>query len=147
MKNNNSMARFLKGLLSFIFFIVVVTTVMMLFSIDTVKSMITRISITAIFLVIIYDLRIIIDTVIRKNPFILNNVKRFKRIEYLIFLLGLVDIIVNFNNGKGALLIGTPYGNIHFDTLLYFVIGGMALILAQVFQLAIELKEENDLTI
>jgi hypothetical protein len=109
--------------------------------------MIIKISVMGIFLTSIYYLRKIVNTVIEKSPFLLENVKRFRRIGYLIFLLGLVDVISNFNKSEGSLLIGTPYGNIHTSVLLYFIIGGMAFILSEVFQLAVEIKKENDLTI
>jgi amino acid transporter len=148
MKKNRSIAPFLKGLLNFTFYFgIIITLIISLFSFETISSMIIKISVMGIFLTSIYYLRKIVNTVIEKSPFLLENVKRFRRIGYLIFLLGLVDVISNFNKSEGSLLIGTPYGNIHTSVLLYFIIGGMAFILSEVFQLAVEIKKENDLTI
>ncbi len=148
MKKNKSIAPFLKVLLNFVFYLgIFVTAVLSIFSVGTVQTMIIKISVMCIFLTAIHYLRKIVDTVIKKEPFLPQNVNRFKRIGYLIFTLGFIDIISNFNNSEGSLIIGTPYGNIHTSVLLYFVIGGMAFILSEVFQSAIHIKEENELTI
>ncbi|CCQ98053.1 conserved membrane hypothetical protein [[Clostridium] ultunense Esp] len=98
-------------------------------------------------LYVLYSLKKIILTIEDKKPFDCKNIKRFNNIAKSIFLFGLIQSISKLPSQKGFLLIGIPNFNIHADILIYIILGCLALVLGQVFKLAIEIKDENDLTI
>lgn len=98
-------------------------------------------------LYILYSLKKIILTIEDKKPFDYKNVKRFNHISKSIFLFGLIQSINKLPSQKGFLLVGISNFNIHADILIYIILGCLALVLGEVFKLAIEIKDENDLTI
>lgn len=99
-----------------------------------------------IYFLIIYNLRKIVYS-INLTPFCSDNVKRFKIIGYCIFSLSIVDAIVNFKAHSGFEICSTKYGSLKGSFFLFLVLACMAFVLAEVFQKAIEIKEENDLTV
>lgn len=112
-----------------------------------VLQTILRLILGGAILYILYSLKEIILTIEDKKPFDYKNVKRFNHIAKSIFLFGLIQSINKLPSQKGFLLIGMPNFNIHADILIYIILGCLALVLGEVFKLAIEIKDENDLTI
>ncbi|WP_138206759.1 DUF2975 domain-containing protein [Haloimpatiens lingqiaonensis] len=102
-------------------------------------------------MIILYNLRKIMDSVIKMEPFVRQNVKSLTIISISCFTIAFCYLINFFINVK--------YGNYHFiyidkagihtdmEFLIFFFAGCFILVLANVFQKAVEVKEENDLTI
>ncbi len=89
-------------------------------------------------MIILFDIRHIFNTLGRRNPFMMDNVKSFKRIAAaslaIAFMYGLK--IIFFNSFLTIIL------------AMVFVIAGLfCIIIAEVFHQAVMVKEENDLTI
>lgn len=155
MKNKSSMAGFLHSLLGFIWWGLIVLTVILVFipgarPVGTAASLqdnILTITTAAVILFAIFRLRQILASIINKNPFNRENVERFKQLGYLIFLVGVIDTVITFPAPGKTLLIGTPYGGITPEIFIYIILGFLALTLAEVFSQALQIKEENELTI
>ena len=96
---------------------------------------------------ICYSLKKIIKNIKIKNIFIMENVKRFKIIGGYVIIFGIIYSIFSSANKGGISII--KIGNTGFgpETFLYLILGGLAFILAYIFEEAIRLKEEQDLTI
>ena len=102
----------------------------------------------SLILYILISLKLIVKTIRQNNPFCTENIKRFKTIGYSIFIIGVLNAVLNFpGNNDGANLIATPYGSIKFGIFIYIVLGFLALVLAEVFAEAARIKNENDMTI
>ena len=89
-------------------------------------------------LIILYNIRRILKTLGRKNPFMADNVKSLKHIAIASFTIALLYLakIVFFNSFLTIIMV------------MVFVIAGLfSIILAEVFHQAVKVKEENDLTI
>lgn len=156
MKNNNFVTGVLDKLLLIVWWGMLFITIAV--SIDKITGsevkgnlfygLFVKILVVAIYLYAIAKLRGILNTVLNKEPFTEQNIKRFKNIGYAVFAAGVINAIVNFPEAmEGSLLVGTPYGGIRTDILIYIIFGCLALILAEVFKQALIIKEENDLTI
>lgn len=97
---------------------------------------------------IIMNLRRIILSVLNKNPFIDQNVVRFRRIGYNTLILAIAGAIMNGQNDTGTKIIHIkPIFSLNPELLLTIIFGVLALVLAEVFRMALEIKNENDLTI
>ncbi|MCD3244803.1 DUF2975 domain-containing protein [Clostridium botulinum C] len=108
------------------------------------------VGITCIFFIIL-ELRKIVLTLIKGNPFVWLNVKALKRISLECFIIAscyIVNFIVNFGENKYKFIYLDSKG-IHTDTepIIFILAGVFIAILANVFKTAIEYKEENDFTI
>ena len=89
-------------------------------------------------LMILYNLRRILKTLGRKNPFMADNVKSLQYIAVSSFIIAVLYIVkVIFFNSFLTIIMA-----------MVFVIAGLfTIILAEVFHQAVKVKEENDLTI
>jgi hypothetical protein len=103
------------------------------------------------FLLIVYELRKIFKSLTIKEPFITENVRRFRIIGVSIIFIGIFDFIYNINkygiNGFYILHMDAQGFSSRCGVLIYVFLGIMALVLAEIFKSAIEMKEENNLTI
>jgi hypothetical protein len=103
------------------------------------------------FLLIVYELRKIFKSLTVKEPFIMENVRRFRVIGISIIFIGIFDFIYNINkygiNGFYILHMDAQGVFSRCGVLIYVFLGIMALVLAEIFKSAIEMKEENNLTI
>lgn len=106
----------------------------------------------SIYLIITWNLLKIVYS-IESTPFTLKNVKSFKAIGYLMVLLSFIDAIANFKKPSTSnfILLRMQIHNqpicINGSCLFYLILGLLSLVLAEVFKKAIEIKDENDLTI
>ncbi|MGF7060439.1 DUF2975 domain-containing protein [Brassicibacter mesophilus] len=101
--------------------------------------LIILLSVTGILaLIIVNEIRKIFNTLKRKDPFVLGNVKSLKRMGIAAFLISFAYIFkIIFYNSFMTVIV-----------LMVFVIAGFfSIILAEVFRQAVIFKEENDLTI
>lgn len=101
--------------------------------------LIALLSVTGVLaLIIVNEIRKIFNTLKRKDPFVLGNVKSLKRMGIASFLISFAYIFkIIFYNSFMTVIV-----------LMVFVIAGFfSIILAEVFRQAVIFKEENDLTI
>ena len=102
-------------------------------------------------ILILFNLRKIVSSLINVTPFIKDNVLCLKRISLLSFLISICYAINFVINGqyKNFSIAYVDNSGIHTDIefLIFFFAGWFILILSQVFKQAVEAKEENELTI
>lgn len=99
---------------------------------------------------IAHELIRINDTIIRKVPFVEENVKRMKKIATYLFLISLYVFIKDWAKFKGHIFVyNFNHNGLNTDSecLIFVLIGVLVLILAKIFETAIKIKNENDLTI
>lgn len=102
-------------------------------------------------LAILYYLRKIVCTLIKVTPFVSDNVRSMERISICCFIIT-SNYIINFFCNRQYTdfdIITYDYTGIHtdFEAVIFFFAGCFILILSKVFQQAVQVKEENDLTI
>ncbi len=100
---------------------------------------------------IILNLRKILDSLIHENPFIIDNVKRLKKIAFECFIITfcyITNFIINLNY-KDFEFVSIDAKGIHTDMefLIFLFSGCFILVLSNIFEHAVLVKEENDLTI
>lgn len=108
------------------------------------------IGVVCIFLIVI-ELRKIVITLIKTNPFVWSNVTSLKRISVECFIIAACyfgNLVLSFGKEKYRFIYLDAKG-IHTDTepIIFILAGIFIAILAGVFKKAIEYKEENDFTI
>lgn len=100
---------------------------------------------------IVFHLIKIVDSLIKVNPFVKQNVISLKKISIDCFIICGNYIINFFINGlyKNFHIIEIDLKGIHTDCefMLFFFAACFLLILSHVFDQAVEAKEENDFTI
>ncbi len=155
-----SVSSFLRKTVNVIWYIslvLIVPNVVMLFS-PTVFSNIREFLITILyeiafiaFLIIIYQLRKIFKSLTLKEPFTMENVKSFRIIGISIIFIGLFDLIYNVSNyginGFYILHLDEQGISSRCGVVIFLFLGIMALVLGEIFKSAMEIKEENNLTI
>lgn len=145
---------FLNGFLN----VVMVFMIMLLFTfsgfiiikdktMNDIISLIGMVLLFSGFFVITIYLKCIVKSIRQKDPFNLNNVRYFKNIGYIIFAIGIIEAIGNYPNSTGIAIIGTSNGSIKPIFFLYLVLSILSFILSDVFRMAMEIKDENDLTV
>lgn len=89
-------------------------------------------------LMILNETRKIFKTLNRHNPFMMDNVKSLKRVSIACFVISAAYIVkMIFYNSIFTMIV-----------MMGFIIAGLfAVIISEVFKQAVEVKEENDLTI
>ena len=148
--NNQSLTRFTKYLLDFMYYAGILVTLTLPFSIkfygkynsyfrENYFSLLVVLFLSGIFAVlIIHELRKMFRTVLNDNCFITENVKSLERMSIYSFFIAVITACRLFIYITPAVLI----------TILVFVIAGLfSKVLAQVFDKAVQYKLENDLTI
>lgn len=83
------------------------------------------------------------------NIFIKANVKRFRQIGYLLFLNLIINYVSMLFNGVTGMrfLDVAPGVFITSGMTVYFIVGLLCFVIADAFDQAIKIKEDNDLTI
>lgn len=87
---------------------------------------------------LVNEIRKIFKTLNRRNPFMMDNVKSLNRIGWSCFVIAVAYILKIFLYNSVLTVI---------ITMVFIIAGLFAVVLAEVFRQAIEVKEENDLTI
>ncbi|MDS1002208.1 DUF2975 domain-containing protein [Clostridium sporogenes] len=111
-----------------------------------VYDFLVHLIINVIYLIISWDLLKIVSS-IHSTLFTSKNVKSFKIIGYLMILLSIIDGIVNFKKKSNIEIISTGYGSLKGSCIFYLILGLLSLVLAEIFKKAVQIKDENDLTI
>jgi hypothetical protein len=89
-------------------------------------------------LLIVYEMRRIFKTLNRRNPFMMDNVISLKHMSMASFAISAAYVVkIFFYNSFLTVIIA----------MVFLIAGLFALILSEVFRQAVEVKEENDLTI
>ncbi|AKA70060.1 hypothetical protein CSCA_2935 [Clostridium scatologenes] len=90
-------------------------------------------------------------TLIEKNPFVMNNVKSMRNIALNIFIIGLYIFIkdrLKFGHQYFFVFHSDQYGPYcDMDFLIFIIIGIFMIILAEMFNQCIKIKQDHDLTI
>ncbi len=87
---------------------------------------------------LVNEIRKIFKTLNRRNPFMLDNVKSLNRVGVACFIIAVAYLVkIFFYNSVLTAII----------TMVFIIAGLFSVVLAEVFRQAIEVKEENDLTI
>ena len=115
--------------------------------ITLVMSTLLQFSFFCICFYMTYQLKYSIASIKMGEPFCLNTIKRFHIIATCIFILGAFDVFINIQSHSGFRLIDTPWFVLKPTSFIYILLGSLALILAEVFQMALRIKKEHDLTI
>ncbi|MBF8983203.1 DUF2975 domain-containing protein [Lutibacter sp. B2] len=159
---NSSLASLLKIMLSSILVIGVIMFIYIskgvITSNDLQIGMFRKTLIYSLFLVgtislilIVYNLRKIVHSLVKADPFIRENVKSLSNISIECFIITACYLINFFINPKYTEfnLITIDMKGIHTDMefFIFFFAGCFILILSKVFERAVEVKEENDFTI
>ena len=100
---------------------------------------------------IVYNLRKMFKTLITRDPFVRENVRNLKNIwigSFIISTCYFINFFIN-PNLKDFEIIYIDSKGIHTDLefFIFFFAGLFILVLEKVFKVAVEYKEENDLTI
>lgn len=110
------------------------------------QNILSTFIISLIYLLIVLDLRKIIYST-NVTPFCSNNVMRFKRIGYSMFLMAIIDGIINFHVKSNFTLFGTESASLKPSFFMYLIIACIAFVLSGIFEKAVEIKNENDFTV
>ena len=89
-------------------------------------------------LALVHEIRKVFKNINKRNPFIIDNVKSFKRMSLASFIISIAYIIK---------VIFFPSILTIIMTMVFIIAGLFLLILSEVFHQAVIVKEENDLTI
>lgn len=115
--------------------------------VDRPSLILIALSVILLILLILYMLKLIVRSVAENNPFVETNIQRFRYIGYATFVIGVLDAIGNFPGHSGMDFIAVEAGSIKAATFLYIVVGSLALLLAEIFAAARDIKLENDMTV
>ncbi len=99
-----------------------------------------------IYFLVVYNLRKIVYSS-NSTPFSFDNVRRFKQIGYYMILMAVIDGIVNWKRESNFNFIGTQSGSLKGSFFMYVILAFIALVLSEIFEKAVEIKKENDLTV
>lgn len=94
---------------------------------------------------IIILLQQVVKTVALKDPFCRANVKRFRAIGYAVFTIGALITVIDYphRGDAGFQLIGTQYGGLGPEILIFILLGCFALLLSEIFAEASSIKESD----
>lgn len=102
-----------------------------------------------LFSVILYKIHTIIKS-LSSNPFTENNIKNFKIIYRCMMIITLLNGLFTYplySPDTGLEILKTSYGKLKPSCILYFVLAVVSLTLSYIFEKAVEIKNENDLTV
>lgn len=109
---------------------------------NSIVSLIGMLAVGISYLMIIVSLTDIVNSS-KVNIFISENVKKFKRIGYLLF----VSLILKYVIAICNLLEGMTISDAVQNTEIYIIAGLLCFVIADAFEKAIKIKEENEFTV
>ncbi|MCH3964119.1 MAG: DUF2975 domain-containing protein [Clostridium sp.] len=99
-------------------------------------------------LLIIYELKNIMGKITETKIFNLDNVKSFSRIGAYTFILGAIYMIGDIVNKNFHIIYAfNKDGSLKLDIFVFIIVGCTFLTISEVLRKAINIKDENDLTI
>ncbi|MDY6603375.1 DUF2975 domain-containing protein, partial [Clostridioides difficile] len=82
------------------------------------------------------------------SPFVLENVKRFKVMGCCLLINTIIECVIGYNSNTSLIMIfGDNSGGISPLMVISFIFALMCFVIAETFDKAIKIKEDNDLTI
>ena len=117
-----------------------------LFSI--LNTMVNLIYISMYLIVVLFLIKIIKSTLI--TPFVKENVKRFKVMGCCLLVNTVFEFIIGYNIASisgGVTIIGSDSGGITPPMMICLISALMCFVLGEVFDKAVKIKNESDLTI
>ena len=116
---------------------------------NIMAQLILGLSFISCFFLATLALKKILKSIRNNDPFNLDNVNHFKTIGYCFMTIALIYTIISYPlpNSSGLDILATSYGSIKPTSFLYLILSIMSFILGDVFRMAREIKEENDLTV
>ena len=117
-------------------------------SISSLINMITNLIYTSMYLIVVICLiRIISSTLV--SPFIHENVKRFRIMGYCLMVNTVFECIDRYSSAatSGMTIIGSDRGGITPLMLICLLSALMCFVMGEIFDKAIKIKNESDLTI
>ena len=116
---------------------------------NNILNMIVGLIILGGYFMIIFTLRKVIKSIRSKNPFNPDNILYFKRIGGYILMVGVIEAMLRYPtpNTTGLDILATSYGSLKPIFFLYLVLSILSYVLSDVFGMAMEIKDENDLTV
>ena len=99
---------------------------------------------TTLLTIVLYELKKIIQLVIKKQVFIMENVKRFNIISYILYVLAIGFCFVNNEQGGMHIIDISSIFSIKFETVILLVLGSFSAVVAYVFHEAIKIREESE---
>ena len=97
---------------------------------------------------IVLMLKRVVGTILfTRNPFVEENVIRFKRVGYTFFILAAFEVIRAGMSLSEAFKNSVPGGQFVGSLFMTLFMGCVMLVLADVFKFAMKIKEDNDLTV
>lgn len=101
------------------------------------------------YIMIILTFKKVIKSLLSKDLFSSDNIIYFKKISYYIFVVGSLYAIATYPEATYSRLeiMITSYGSLKPIFFIYMLLGTFSLILGDIFRIAKEIKDENDLTV
>ncbi|MCC0636387.1 MULTISPECIES: DUF2975 domain-containing protein [unclassified Clostridioides] len=117
------------------------------FNLEKLFILVVRIMYFSNYFIVILFLTFIINSN-KYSPFILENVKRFKIMGYCLLINTIIECINGYSlNTSNIRIFGTDNGGISPLMVISFIFSLMCFVIAETFNKAIKIKEDNDLTI
>ncbi|MBY2479074.1 DUF2975 domain-containing protein [Clostridioides difficile] len=117
------------------------------FSYDKLITLIARILYFSDYFIVILFLIFIINST-KYSPFIFENVKRFKIMGCCLLVNTIIECIIGYgSNATPIMIFGDNNGGISPLMIISFIFALMCFVIAETFDKAIKIKEDNDLTI
>lgn len=152
---------FKKGILAILYFVMVVLGIMLIitllsfvifssytFSFQTLMSGCISIVYIFSYFIVVRRLIFIINSVY-DTPFIWDNVKNFKIIGWCLVINAILECLIGYGSGRKHFfqIIATKNGALTPMMIVCIIAALMSFVIAEVFEKAIKIKEDNDLTI
>lgn len=110
---------------------------------STIKLLLDVIG-TILLSTILYELKKIVQLVMQKQVFSMENVKRFNIISYILYVLAVGFCFVNNGESGMQIIAINDIFAVKFETVILLVLGSFSAVVAYVFHEAIKIREESE---
>ena len=113
-----------------------------------IKSIIFTFIDDIILMLIVNELRKVMDRIIKSTPFTLENVRGFRKVSLYVIIAGVINLVnsIIYNNFN-LFKFDNITGLLKIDIISFIIVAGILSVIAEVLEKAVRLKEENDLTV
>lgn len=118
-------------------------------SINTFTQAFIKLILVIGYIIIILTLKKILKSIRNRDPFNTNNVTYFKKIGYYVLVTGIIYGIMSYplTNNSGLYIMKTSYGSLKPTFFLHLILSLLSFVISDTFKMAMEIKNENDLTV
>lgn len=101
------------------------------------------------YILIIFTLKKVLGLIRNRDPFNPKNIVYLKRIGYYILIVGIMYGIISYPmiNNSNFDILATSYGSLKPTFFLHILLSLLSFIFSDIFKMAMEIKNENDLTV